>query len=183
MNLEDNGKVAVEDVRRKKGNKKSKTPSKWQRKMSRLRAGKRYLSTDFKLHISSETPCADHCSVYALSSHEAEYRETCSHQHSIGCDQCSDLRDAIMDIQQQGERGGTRAWPPIGHTKTWRMEVAHCATCSPRCCKDRCSRCPFTKQRVINYGLGYEALTNRLQRDTAQLVWQKRKVLAHYCCH
>lgn len=113
MNLEDNGKVAVEDVRRKKGNKKSKTKrlqnDKAREIVSRLRAGKRYLSTDFKLHISSETPCADHCSVYALSSHEAEYRETCPHQHSIGCDQCSDLRDAIMDIQQQGERGGTRA--------------------------------------------------------------------------
>ena len=47
--------------------------------VSRLRAGKRYLSTDFKLYITSETPCADNCSVYALSSDEAEYRETCSH--------------------------------------------------------------------------------------------------------
>lgn len=64
-----------------------------------LTNGKRYLSTDFKLHISNETPCADHCSVYALSTDEAEYRGTCSHQHNIGCDRCSDLRDAILDIQ------------------------------------------------------------------------------------
>ena len=67
--------------------------------VSRLKAGRRYLSTDFKLHISNETPCADHCSVYALSSDEIEYRGTCSHQHNIGCDRCNDLRDAIMDIQ------------------------------------------------------------------------------------
>ena len=67
--------------------------------VSRLQGGKSYLSTNFKLHISSEIPCADHCSVYVLSSDEAEYRETCSHQHNIGCDRCSDLRDAIMDIQ------------------------------------------------------------------------------------
>ena len=30
--------------------------------VSSLRAGKRYLSTDFRLHISSETPYADHFS-------------------------------------------------------------------------------------------------------------------------
>ena len=42
------------------------------------------MSIDFKLHISSETPCA--LRVYALSGDEAEYRETCSHQHSIGCE-------------------------------------------------------------------------------------------------
>lgn len=67
--------------------------------VSRLKDGKRYLSTDYKLHISNETPCVDHCSVYALSSNEAEYRGTCSHQHNIGCDRCNDLRDAVVDIQ------------------------------------------------------------------------------------
>ena len=67
--------------------------------VSRLRDGKRYLSTDFKLHISTDTPCANHCSVYALSCDEVEYRGTCSHQHNISCDRCSDLPDAILDIQ------------------------------------------------------------------------------------
>ncbi|CAH3150384.1 unnamed protein product [Pocillopora meandrina] len=49
---------------------------------SRLRAGKRYLSTDFKLHISSTFSIVQ---IIAVSD-EAEYRETCSHQHSIGCE-------------------------------------------------------------------------------------------------
>ena len=35
----------------------------------------------------------------ALSTDEAEYRGTCSHQHNIGCDRCSDSRDAVLDIQ------------------------------------------------------------------------------------
>ncbi|CAH3020126.1 unnamed protein product [Porites evermanni] len=67
--------------------------------LSRLKAGKRYVSTDYKLHIATETPCVDHCSMYALSSNEAEYRGTCSHQHNINCDRCSDLRNAVLDIQ------------------------------------------------------------------------------------
>ena len=37
--------------------------------------------------------------MYALSSNEAEYRGTCSHQHNINCDRCSDLRNAVLDIQ------------------------------------------------------------------------------------
>ncbi|CAH3145827.1 unnamed protein product [Porites evermanni] len=67
--------------------------------LSRLKAGKRYVSTDYKLHIATETPCADHCNMYAGSSNEAEYRGTCSHQHNINCDRCSDLRNAVLDIQ------------------------------------------------------------------------------------
>ena len=66
---------------------------------SRLKARKRYVSTDYKLHIATETPCADHCSMYAHSSNEAEYCGTCSHQQNINCDCCSDLRNAVLDIQ------------------------------------------------------------------------------------
>ncbi|KAK3728464.1 hypothetical protein QZH41_002327 [Actinostola sp. cb2023] len=66
---------------------------------SRLKAAKQYLKSDFKIHISKETPCADHCSVYALSSGEADHRGTCQHQHSICYDRCDDLRNTIVNIQ------------------------------------------------------------------------------------
>ena len=67
--------------------------------VSRLRDGQRYLSAAFKLHISRDTPCANHYSVYGLSCDGAEYCGTCSHQHNISCDRCSDLTDAVLDIQ------------------------------------------------------------------------------------
>jgi len=67
---------------------------------SALKAGKQYLKTDFRIHTARETPCADHCSVYALSSRtEPEYRGTCSHQHNISCDRCEALKNAVADIQ------------------------------------------------------------------------------------
>ena len=35
--------------------------------LMRLKAGRQYLKTDFKIHTASESPCADHCRVFALS--------------------------------------------------------------------------------------------------------------------
>ena len=68
--------------------------------ITRLKAGKRYLSSDFKIHISRETPCTGHCSVFVLSSADAtEYRETCSHEHNMSCNRCDDLKNAIVDLQ------------------------------------------------------------------------------------
>ena len=66
---------------------------------SQLKAAKQYLKSDFKIHISQQEPCADHCSVYALSSGQSDHRGTCQHQHNICCDRCDDLRNVVIDIQ------------------------------------------------------------------------------------
>ena len=64
-----------------------------------LKAPKQYLKSDFKIHIYQEEPCADQCSVYALSSGQSDHRGTCQNQHNICCDRCDDLRNVVIDIQ------------------------------------------------------------------------------------
>lgn len=65
----------------------------------RLKAGRQYLKTDFKIHTAGESPCADHCRVFALSRTETEYKGQCQHQHTITCDRCEDLKNAVSDLQ------------------------------------------------------------------------------------
>lgn len=38
--------------------------------VKRLRSAKVYLKTDYKPHVAEESPSADHCQAYALSSDE-----------------------------------------------------------------------------------------------------------------
>ena len=56
----------------------------------RIKAGRQYLKTDFKVHTASESPCADHCRIFALSGTETEYKGQCQHQHTITCDRCEE---------------------------------------------------------------------------------------------
>lgn len=49
---------------------------------------------------ASESPCADHCRVFrAFSRTETEYKGQCQHQHTITCDRCEDLKNAVSDLQ------------------------------------------------------------------------------------
>lgn len=66
---------------------------------ARLTSGKNYLKTDYKLHVSRVAPCADHCSVYALSTNEPEFYGRCEHEHNISCDRCEDNKNALVDLQ------------------------------------------------------------------------------------
>ena len=52
----------------------------------RLKSGKTYLKTDYKLHITSESHCGDHCRMHALSDSETEFQEKCLHEHDVTCD-------------------------------------------------------------------------------------------------
>lgn len=65
----------------------------------RLKSARQYLKTDYKIHLSRESPCPDHCRQLALSSSEPEFHESCAHQHNVGCDRCEDLKNAIADLQ------------------------------------------------------------------------------------
>ena len=67
--------------------------------LTRLKAGRQYLKTDFKIHTASETPCADHCRLFALSRTDTEYKGQSQDQHAISCDRCDDLRNAVSDLQ------------------------------------------------------------------------------------
>ena len=65
----------------------------------RLKSARQYLKTDYKIHLSRESPCPDHCRQLALSSAEPEFQGSCAHQHTVGCDRCDDLKNAIADLQ------------------------------------------------------------------------------------
>ena len=67
--------------------------------LTRLKAGRQYLKTDFKIHTASESPCAEHCRMFALSRTDTEYKGQCQHQHTISCDRCEDLKNAVSDLQ------------------------------------------------------------------------------------
>ena len=64
-----------------------------------LMSAKNYLKTDYKLHVSRVEACADHCSVYALSTSEAEYLGQCEHEYNVSCDRCEELRNVLVDLQ------------------------------------------------------------------------------------
>ena len=64
-----------------------------------LMSAKKYLKTDYKLHVSRVEPSADHCSVYALSTSEPEYLGQCEHEHNVSCDRCEELRNVLVDLQ------------------------------------------------------------------------------------
>ena len=67
--------------------------------LTRLKADQQYLKTDFKIHTVSESPCAEHCRLFALSRTDTEYKGQCQHQHTISCDRCEDLKNAVSDLQ------------------------------------------------------------------------------------
>ena len=67
-----------------------------------LRASKKYLKTDFRVHCKeTESLCPDHCRKYALSDSEnKELQELCNHQHTVVCDQCQRLTQVLIDIER-----------------------------------------------------------------------------------
>ncbi|KAK3713872.1 hypothetical protein QZH41_010925, partial [Actinostola sp. cb2023] len=66
---------------------------------NRLRAAKNYLKADYKIHVCIADPCADHCSVHALSTTDPDYKGSCLHEHNVSCDRCESFKNAILDIQ------------------------------------------------------------------------------------
>ena len=66
--------------------------------VKRLRSANVYLKTDYKLHVTEESPCADYCQAYALSSYEKDFQATCTHQHNIICERCEDTKSVLKEI-------------------------------------------------------------------------------------
>lgn len=70
-----------------------------ERGVKRLKSGKNYLKSDFKVHISTDSPCADHCGTFALSTAEPEFHSNCFHEHSLSCDRCEELKSTILQLE------------------------------------------------------------------------------------
>ena len=69
-------------------------------KQKRLREGKRYLKSDYKIHVSPCSTVADHCRPFALSDpKEKAFHVTCDHEHSRTCHRCNMLTSTIEDIK------------------------------------------------------------------------------------
>ncbi|KAK3747904.1 hypothetical protein QZH41_010207, partial [Actinostola sp. cb2023] len=69
-----------------------------------LKDAKKYLKTDYKVHVSRDEECRDHCSVHALSDpsdNSADFLGECDHNHSIHCERCDLLENVITEISTE----------------------------------------------------------------------------------
>jgi hypothetical protein len=70
--------------------------------LKKLRSARLYLTTDYAVHCNEETPCPDHCRKFALSDPtDEQFQELCSHEHSLFCERCEDLKGTLYDIEQK----------------------------------------------------------------------------------
>lgn len=75
-----------------------------------LSAGKNYLKSVYK-SLGLEEPCADYCTVFALSDLVKEkFSGECCHDHNQPCPKCKGIVDvlkAVEDTLRNEEQGGT----------------------------------------------------------------------------
>ena len=71
---------------------KGKTSAWVQGVKDRLKGGKSYLKTNFKIRVSEESQCADHCRVFALSDPEDHL---CEHEHTKSCQSCDNIKNVL----------------------------------------------------------------------------------------
>lgn len=60
---------------------------------------KHYLKTDFKLHVTLENECADHCRAFALSDVKSEFKRKCLREHNITSDRCEMVKNTLSEIK------------------------------------------------------------------------------------
>ncbi|KAK3741485.1 hypothetical protein QZH41_011495, partial [Actinostola sp. cb2023] len=71
-----------------------------------LKEAKRYLKTDFKVHVGRDEDCSDHCTVHALSDpsdNATEFRNDCMHNHSFKFERCEMLQNVLTEIVKEVE--------------------------------------------------------------------------------
>ena len=67
-----------------------------------LKLSRRYLKSDYKVHLDREERWGDHCTVYALSDQDnPAFSSGCNHDHDLGCDRCQFLNDTLAVIETQ----------------------------------------------------------------------------------
>ncbi len=58
-----------------------------------------YLKSKYRLHISTSSRCADHCSVFALSDPQnKQFSQNCNHTHNMECEKCCLLEQLEQSI-------------------------------------------------------------------------------------
>ncbi|XP_052098399.1 uncharacterized protein LOC127733128 isoform X1 [Mytilus californianus] len=72
---------------------------------SKLLNGKRYIKSDFKVHIQKENAVPDHCQMFALNDSEKCFSQKCYTQHKHSCVQCIDLADLLAEISTLTQDG------------------------------------------------------------------------------
>ncbi|CAC5416402.1 unnamed protein product [Mytilus coruscus] len=66
-----------------------------------LKSSKEYLKGDFKLHISPNSECADHCIKWGLSDPKVPtYQSKCEHDHLIKCDRCDNISSVLNEVSK-----------------------------------------------------------------------------------
>ncbi|KAK3712196.1 hypothetical protein QZH41_018426 [Actinostola sp. cb2023] len=66
---------------------------------SELKSAKRYLKSDFKVHVSKQSTVPDHCPAYALSDpKDKDFQSVCAHNHLDTCDRCASLTSVLDEI-------------------------------------------------------------------------------------
>ena len=81
--------------------------SSWEKESKEhLSNAKRYLKADYKLHVSKDERCVDHCTVHALSSRtDPSFKADCDHVHNVVCDACCGLEAVVEEIRVKIEDG------------------------------------------------------------------------------
>ena len=81
--------------------------SSWEKESKEhLSNAKRYLKADYKLHVSKDERCVDHCTVHALSSPtDPSFKADCDHVHNVVCDACCGLEAVVEEIRVKIEDG------------------------------------------------------------------------------
>lgn len=65
-----------------------------------LLAAKRYLKTDYKIHVAETSEVADHCRRHALSDDSTLFSLQCSHNHNHFCESCEQIKEVVRDVKQ-----------------------------------------------------------------------------------
>ncbi|VDI16834.1 Hypothetical predicted protein [Mytilus galloprovincialis] len=67
---------------------------------TKLVEAKRYMKSDFKVHLTEENPVPDHCIGFALSDKESCFRRDCiNHIHTETCLNCDTIDSLFKEIQ------------------------------------------------------------------------------------
>ncbi|XP_063427080.1 uncharacterized protein LOC134710627 [Mytilus trossulus] len=71
----------------------------FKRHMDVLLECKRYLKTDYKVHISSQSTVPDHCKVFALSDNKDQsFKSKCLHEHDSVCQNCEQVTEFLSSV-------------------------------------------------------------------------------------
>lgn len=67
------------------------------------------LKSDYKVHVARSSAVVDHCCVYALSDPKRkEFAHTCDHENNESFHECSNMTNALDEVQQLLEKSDVR---------------------------------------------------------------------------